>query len=186
MKDDVPSAHRTPPAFVFITRRRASFLLTIGHAAYNPDMDGLSIGQLATAAGVPTSTVRYYERAGLLRPDFRTGSNYRGYGPATLERLKFIRSAQATGLSLNDIEALLQLTFSPETACDGVLDLVRKRLTEIRQRIKELRRVEKSLARSLAECCKGDSPDLCDEICRIKGTDPAGCKPARKKVAAPA
>ena len=146
-------------------------------------MNGITIGQLATAAGVPTSTVRFYERAGLVKPDFRSGGNYRGYSQSTLERLKFIRSAQATGLSLHDIESLLQLTFSSDQPCDEVLALMKKRLEEIRERIKELRHVEKVLTKSLNECCKGKGPDICDDICRLKGSDPAKCKPSKKKCA---
>ncbi|HEX9867840.1 MAG TPA: MerR family transcriptional regulator [Candidatus Tectomicrobia bacterium] len=68
-----------------------------------------SIGQLARAAGVPTSTVRYYERIGLLHSDARTAGNYRRYGQETLEYLRFIRAAQRTGFTLEDITALLQL-----------------------------------------------------------------------------
>jgi len=143
-------------------------------------MEGYSIGQLAGAAGVPTSTVRFYERAGLVKPDFRTGGNYRGYSSATLERLRFIRSAQATGFSLHDIESLLRLTFSSEPPCDEVLALTRTRLEEVRQRIKELHQVEKILAKSLKECCQGDAPDICDEICRLKGCDPTACRTSRK------
>lgn len=149
-------------------------------------MDAYTIGQLAAAAGVPTSTVRYYERAGLVKPDFRTGGNYRGYAGSTLERLKFIRSAQATGLSLQDISSLLQLTFSAEQPCEEVLTLMRGRLEEIRGRIKELRHVEKVLAKSLDSCCKGEGPDICDDICRLKGSDPAKCRPAKQKSSRPA
>ncbi|MDB5291363.1 MAG: heavy metal-responsive transcriptional regulator [Phycisphaerales bacterium] len=144
-------------------------------------MDAYTIGQLAAAAGVPTSTVRFYERAGLVKPDFRTGGNYRGYGALALERLKFIRSAQATGLSLQDIESLLQLTFSTQQPCAEVLTLMRKRLEEIRKRIKELLHVEKVLAKSLDSCCTGAGRDICDDICRLKGADPAWCKPSKKK-----
>ena len=55
----------------------------------------LTIGQLAHATGVPTSTVRYYERVGLFKPDARTRSNYRSYSARAVERLRFIRAAQA-------------------------------------------------------------------------------------------
>lgn len=144
-------------------------------------MDGYSIGQLAHAAGVPISTVRYYERSGLVTPDFRTGANYRGYNAGTLDRLKFIRSAQSTGLSLQDITALLEMTFSTDQPCDEVLSLMQKRLGEIRERIKELRHVEKVLAKTLNECCKGRGPDICDDICRLKGSDPGKCKPSAEK-----
>lgn len=131
-------------------------------------MNGYSIGQLAKAAGVPTTTLRYYERSGLLTPDFRTGGNYRGYSADALERLRFIRSAQATGFSLDDVEGLLKLTYSPDPPCDEVLAVMRRRLAELRQKIKELRQVERALAKSLDGCCKGPGPDLCDDICRLK------------------
>ncbi len=65
-----------------------------------------TIGQLAAQADVPTSTVRYYERRGLLRCEGRTRANYRQYGEATLERLRFIRAAQAAGFTLVDIRSL--------------------------------------------------------------------------------
>ena len=71
-----------------------------------------SIGQLARAAEVAVSTVRFYERRGLVRPDARTRSNYRSYTPQSLERLRFIRAAQATGFSLKDVREMLGLTHS--------------------------------------------------------------------------
>jgi MerR family mercuric resistance operon transcriptional regulator len=135
-------------------------------------MSGYSIGQLARTAGVPVSTVRFYERTGLLKPDARTGSNYRQYGQRALERLRFIRLAQATGFSLEGVRELLGLTQSAESPCDDLVALTRKRLADVRLRIKELRSVEKVLARSLQECCTGRAPDLCDEISRLK--DPTG------------
>lgn len=130
-------------------------------------MEGFTIGQLAKAAGVPTTTVRYYERAGLVKPDYRTGGNYRGYSEATLERLLFIRSAQATGFSLSDITELLSLTASDKSPCDDVVSLLNKRLDEVRERIKELRNVERTLAKSLAECCRNNQPNICEEISRL-------------------
>ena len=131
-------------------------------------MPGHTIGQLARRAGVPTSTVRYYERRGLLRPDGRTGGNYRHYRQPALDRLQFIRTAQATGFSLKDIEELLDLTGRDDLPCDDVTTVTKKRLAEVRQRIRELRRVEAVLARSLRCCCKGDDLDLCREIGRLQ------------------
>jgi MerR family mercuric resistance operon transcriptional regulator len=142
---------------------------------YNPLMEVFTIGQLAKCAGVPTSTLRYYERSGLLKPDARTGGNYRAYGERSLSRLKFIRSAQATGFSLDDIRELLSLTHDDEP-CEEVITLTQKRLTEVRERIKELRHVEKVLAKSLTTCCTGNSPDLCDEIAKLKGPAGPSCK----------
>ena len=56
-------------------------------------MKTYTIGRLAAAAGVPASTVRYYEREGILTPDERTAGNYRQYGERALERLRFSRPA---------------------------------------------------------------------------------------------
>ena len=83
-----------------------------------------TIGQLAREADVPTSTVRYYERRGLLRPDGRSEGNYRMYGEATLERLLFVRSAQVAGFTLTDITALLDFRDGDAAPCKEVQDLI--------------------------------------------------------------
>ena len=112
-----------------------------------------TIGRLAGAAGVPTTTVRYYERRGLLRPVLRMGSGeYRSYGEAELERLRFIRSAQASGFSLDDIAALLSLRDSESAPSAEVQDLIRARLREVAARLADLQRVESVLKASLRSC----------------------------------
>ena len=69
----------------------------------------ITIGAAAKAAGVPIDTVRYYEREGLLSRAQRTASGYRLFGPADVERLRFIRQAKALGFTLEDITELLRL-----------------------------------------------------------------------------
>ena len=101
-------------------------------------------------------------------PDFRTGGNYREYSESSLERLKFIRSAQATGFSLQDVGELLRLTHSDGTPCAEVLGVARKRLADVRERLTELGRVERALAESLETCCRGKGPDLCDQITSLR------------------
>jgi DNA-binding transcriptional MerR regulator len=139
-----------------------------------------TIGQLARAAAVPTTTIRFYERTGLFKPDGRTGSNYRQYSDRAVERLRFIRSAQATGFSLDDIRELLSLTDSDKAPCEEIAVLTKKRLAEIRKRLRELRHVERVLSTSLANCCKGTSPDLCDRIVGLKGLARQCCVPGTK------
>jgi MerR family mercuric resistance operon transcriptional regulator len=106
-----------------------------------------TIGGFAKAAGVATSTIRYYERAGLLRPSGRTLSNYRFYTNEDLHRLRFVRGAQATGFTLDDIRELLR-----PAACHRVQGLIEARLKEVAARVRELRRFEKVLRDSLALC----------------------------------
>jgi DNA-binding transcriptional MerR regulator len=138
-------------------------------------MTTYTIGQRAKAAAVPPSTVRFYERTRLLNPTTRSDGNYRQYDSAALQRLRFIRAAQATGLSIEDIRELLSLTHSDEAPCDDVLNLMTNRLAEVRERLKKLRHVERVLSRSLKECCSGKSIDLCGEITRLKVAAGASC-----------
>jgi MerR family mercuric resistance operon transcriptional regulator len=134
----------------------------------------LTIGQLAKSAEVPTSTIRFYERRGLLKPDARTQSNYRTYSARSAERLKFIRAAQATGFSLKDIRGMLALTYSEEPPCDELAALINRRLDDVKQRVRELKRIERTLSIALKSCCKG-GPDWCNEIERLKGHKSSLC-----------
>ena len=139
-------------------------------------MKGLSIGQLARSAGVATSTVRYYERSGLLVPDDRAGTGqYRQYGPKSLERLKFIKSAQAVGLSLKEVADLLRATDDEGSPCDEVMSALRRRLDSVRRQLEDLRRVESTLSAALTTCCDGKSVDLCQQVVQLKS------EPSRKK-----
>jgi DNA-binding transcriptional MerR regulator len=73
-----------------------------------------TVGRLAIAAGVPTTTVRYYERRGLLQPALRLGSgSYRTYGEPELERLRFIRSAQRYDRKLWIVEPVTPAAYPP-------------------------------------------------------------------------
>jgi len=143
-------------------------------------MTGYTIGQLACAAGVPTSTVRFYERRGLIRPDARTDSNYRTYSAGAAERLKFIRAAQASGFSLKDIKEMLALTYSAHPPCAEVAALIKHRLDDVRGRLRELKRVDRALTAALNSCCDG-GPDWCAVIERLKGRTSTSCAPAPQK-----
>jgi MerR family mercuric resistance operon transcriptional regulator len=147
---------------------------------HNMLMKGLpmTIGQLSSAAKVPTSTVRFYERRGLLKADARTAGNYRSYSPRTAERLKFIRAAQATGFSLKDIREMLALTYSDEPPCQEVASLIERRLEDVKQRLRELKRIDRTLSFALKSCCKG-GPDWCNEIERLKGEASKPCTSPR-------
>jgi len=94
-----------------------------------------TIGQLARATGIPTSTVRYYERIGLLRPHGRTAGNYRVYSEEAVERVRFIRAAQATGFTLEAITALLDLRDGTTAVCQAVQVLLEERLSDVVKRM---------------------------------------------------
>ncbi len=111
-----------------------------------------TIGKLAEKAEVPISTVRYYEQRGLLKPDQRTASNYRLYGPESLKRLRFVRMAQTSGFTLEDVNLLLQLRDGTGNSCGEVEGVVEKRLEKITAHLKELSRVHKVLRSTLLWC----------------------------------
>ena len=116
----------------------------------------LTISVLARSAGVPVSTVRYYERTGLLQPSARSLSNYRLYSGDDLHRLRFIRAAQATGFTLDDITRLLL-----PAPCGKVQELIEERLGHVEARMKELRHVRKVLRRSLTQCREHERAGRC-------------------------
>jgi DNA-binding transcriptional MerR regulator len=80
----------------------------------------LTIGKLASAAGVNTQTIRYYERSGLFPVPARTPGGYRQFGPDELRRLRFIRRAQGLGFSLTEIRELLGLRVHDPRSCGAV------------------------------------------------------------------
>ena len=133
----------------------------------------LRIGQLAERVGVPVSTIRYYERRGLLRPDTRTDANYRLYDEGAVERLRFVRAAQTAGLKLEEIRQLLSLRDGGAAPCGEVRELLDRRLTEVAQQIRALRSVTRTLERWRASCASlpsdADCPVL-DEL-ELPGDD---------------
>lgn len=133
----------------------------------------LTIGQLAKDAGVPTSTIRYYERAKLLNPSARSASNYRLYSTEDLHRLRFIRAAQATGFALKDIHELLR-----PAPCQRVQARIESRLEEVAGRIRELRHVQRVLTAALRVCREHEESGRCGVIDSISAS--ARRRPLRK------
>ena len=127
-----------------------------------------TIGPLAKQAGVPTSTVRYYERAGLLRPAGRTASNYRFYSEESVERLRFIRAAQATGFTLHDIMSLLDLRDGTAVPCREVQVLIEARLGDVAKHLEGLQHVQEVLHASLHICRQAEAKGRCEVIENLK------------------
>lgn len=105
------------------------------------------ISELAEHAGIPTSTVRYYERIGLLASPDRTGSGYREYADDDAARLLFITRARKLGLSCEQIVDLLPIWDGANcgAAHERVTQLIDEKQSEIAARIKELREFARQL-----------------------------------------
>ena len=113
----------------------------------------LTIGNLAYETDIPSSTIRYYERKGLIAPDTRSSANYRLYGPKSVDRLHFIRTAQSAGFTLADITALLRLRDGDIGNCGEVRQVIELRLGEVLKRIKRMTEFSETL-NSYLEICK--------------------------------
>ena len=125
-------------------------------------MADMTIARLAGAGGVGVETVRYYQRRGLLaEPERPGGSGFRNYDEADVRRLRFIRSAQAAGFTLEEIGELLQLdAVDDRTRARG---LARSRIEAIDLKIAELQTARASLAK-LADHCGSGSAGACPII----------------------
>ena len=111
-----------------------------------------TIGGLARAAGVGVETVRYYQRRGLLPEPARPPGEVRRYGEEDLKRLRFIRSAQAAGFTLNEIDELLDLDASDDRM--RARELAQARVVAIDEKIAELRMARDALSGLAADCAK--------------------------------
>lgn len=120
-----------------------------------------TIGQLAQSADAPTSTVRYYERRGLLPSDGRSPGNYRLYSEDSLDRLRFVRAAQAAGFTLSDIAALLRFRDGETAPCAQVRTLIDDRLEQVTEQIKHLKQVNRLLNRWRRVCCDAEKLGRC-------------------------
>ncbi len=113
----------------------------------------MNIGEVADRSSVNVQTIRYYERRGLLPVPKRSPSGYRQYSTANVDRVRFIKRAQALGFSLNDISELLELRVDPTSNCEEVLHHAEIKLRDIDEKIEALRRMKRSLE-SLADACR--------------------------------
>lgn len=124
-------------------------------------MASLRTGELAQLAAVNVETLRFYERRGLLPEPPRRASGYREYPPEAVERIGFIKRAQELGFSLNEIKELLSLKVDPDTTCAYVRDRTQDKIADVKQKIRDLRQVEKALVRLAAACPGRGSADAC-------------------------
>ncbi len=126
----------------------------------------MKIGEIAGRAGVPAKTIRFWEDQGLLPAPARTATGYRDYDPAILERLAFIRHAQAAGLTLGHIRQVLDIRDSGEPPCVHVTGLIARRLGEVEARLAELARARDQLASLARRAAAQDLAD-CQGYCSI-------------------
>ncbi len=121
----------------------------------------ITIGELSRQSGVPTSTIRYYEREGLLRAEGRNASNYRVYTSTSVDRLHFIKAGQQSGLSLSDLRILLDFREGDRSSCEQVSEILERRLEQIEAKLEQLATMRGTLQGLLETCHRTNPADEC-------------------------
>jgi DNA-binding transcriptional MerR regulator len=126
------------------------------------------IGQLAAQAGYSVRTIRFYEQSGLLPAPSRTPAGYRSYGQDAVSRLRFVRSAQALGLSLAEIADVLRIRDHQGPPCSYVAELLDTHIGALDRRIDELTALRDEL-RARRPLGAAPDPARCqsDQVCYL-------------------
>lgn len=125
-----------------------------------------TIAGLAKSADVHVETVRFYQRKGLLAEPVRPLGGIRRYGEVDTARIRFIKSAQKLGFSLDEISTLL--TLEDGTQCQAASKIAQQKLIEVRTKLANLKRMEKTLEKLLGECKKGQGQVCCPLISSLQ------------------
>src|SRR5713101_600285 len=113
--------------------------------------EAVHIGKAAKLASVSVDTIRFYQKLGLTKTATRSAGGYRLFDGEQIRDLKFVRHAQELGFSLNEIKELLALREKHHT-CSEVQSMLKRKLTDVREKIKSLVRLEAELRGALHNC----------------------------------
>ena len=119
----------------------------------------LTIGGLSQLTGVNIETIRYYEKIKVLPVPSRTANGRRMYGPMEHRILAFVRRSRELGFSLDEVRALLRLGGPEKASCREVREIAAHHLDDIRAKIADLRKLERLLAKTVAQCTGTTAPE---------------------------
>jgi MerR family mercuric resistance operon transcriptional regulator len=120
---------------------------------------GLSIGALSQQSGVNIETIRYYEKIGVMPKPGRSAGGYRVYGQDHVKRLHFVRRGRELGFSLDELRRLLVLVDGHSYTCAEIHALTVEHVKDIRQKISDLRRLERVMSGMAANCTRDQIPE---------------------------
>lgn len=114
------------------------------------------IGDLSKLVGIPTQTIRYYEKLGLIDSPKRTDTQYRIYSKEDQARLRFIMQAKNFGLSLEEIKEMINLRTEGIAPCEHLKEVVKRHLDDVNRRIQEMSAFRDELAHRYEKLNKPD------------------------------
>lgn len=123
----------------------------------------IGIGELSRQSGCKVETIRYYEQQGLMPDPPRTDGGHRLYGRTMRGRLLFIRRSRELGFTMNEIRDLLSLVDREQISCERVRSIAEQHLDDIKAKISDLRKMQRTLS-DLASRCSGDDCPECPII----------------------
>jgi DNA-binding transcriptional MerR regulator len=138
------------------------------------------IGEAAKLTGVSAANIRFYEQQGLLQGAARQDNDYRVYGEGDLHRLRFIRVCRSLDMSLAEVRALLDLDGQNPRDCAQARETLDEHLQHVRQRLKELRLLEREL-KAVRERCDGNE-DHCLIIEALHAKADASERPTKRQL----
>lgn len=125
-------------------------------------MNYLKVGEIAKKVEVNVETLRYYEKIKLMPKPKRIESGYRVYDDSDLQRLLFIKRGKELGFTLKEIKELLELKIESTATCGDVKHLAEHKLTDIEERITDLKNIKKVLLKLINQCvCEEVSTEEC-------------------------
>jgi len=119
----------------------------------------MTIGSLAAKSDVTVETVKFYEKEGLLPRPPKPISGFRSYPEDYVSRILFIKRAQELGFKLREVKELLKLKVDKKATCDQVMKRTDEKISEVEAKIKDLRRIKRSL-RQIRDCCSDGTQTL--------------------------
>lgn len=131
------------------------------------NLESLTIGAFASAAGVSVETIRFYQRKGLLPEPDKPIGGIRRYGEADVTRVRFVKSAQRLGFSLEEVAELLKL--EDGTHCDEAREQAERKLADVRAKLVDLQRIEGALTGLVKRCCATSGDIRCPLIAALRG-----------------
>ncbi len=118
----------------------------------------MNIKEVATRAGLPAKTIRYYEEIGLIRP-LRAANGYRAFRDSDLHKLAFLGRARSLGFTIEECRALLALYEDQARASADVKALAQSHLEQIAAKIEELKAMQATLSDLVSACAGDHRPD---------------------------
>lgn len=131
------------------------------------ELENLTIGTFAKAAGVNVETIRFYQSKGLLTEPDKPLGGIRRYGAADVARIRFVKSAQRLGFSLDEVAQLLRL--EDGTHCSEAAEIAARRLADVHARLADLARMEAVLSQLVGRCHGRKGNVSCPLIASLQG-----------------